>query len=194
MESQNATPFVQDHGYKKCVQSSSLVEKCKQPNIRFVLVPSSSVSCCRNRCLLKRLGRYFVGGGRGDIKSNGSGRMVSPGGGSTHNCAGIYGGPADSMQVPISHCRKDSDGQVRQLNSVYLHQQDGWDKVPSSLSTGHTTLGVVSGHRHLTSFSTPARRGQPTGRCLVPPLSAKQGVGSSLSSCKLSFSQCGIGL
>ena len=74
---------------------------------------------------------------------------------------------------------------------MYIHKQDGRDKVLPSLPSDHGPIAMVSGQGHGPTIASSSGGGQSTGRCSVPPLFAKQGVGPQLSRSSLSFHNVG---
>ena len=95
------------------------------------------------------------------------------------------------MSFSVPHCGKDSHGQNGQYDSVYIHKQDGRDKVLPSLPSDHGPIAMVSGQGHGPTIASSSGGGQSTGRCSVPPLFAKQGVGPQSSHSSVSFHNVG---
>ena len=191
VEVQNFPIKSQSVGIKQSVSGHGLVEKHQQFNIRFAPVPSSSVGCHHDRCILKRMGRCVVGGGRGAAQSVNSRCLVLPTGSPTYKRSRVSGCARDSIQVSSPLDEQNSDGQVGQYDSMLIHSQDRGDKVPTSLSVDHSTLGVVQKQQHSATFSTSPRGGQSTSRCFVTPFSAKQGMGFTLPDNQLSVHHVG---
>ena len=181
----------QNHGNKRSVSSTSVVETHSKPIIRFAPIPSSNTGCSHDRCLFKRLGGCVEGGGWGASKSHVSRDLVPTTSQSSHQYSRIQGSISSPSILSHSTSKQDSSHKVRQFNSLCLHKKHGGHSVSTDVSRGHVPMGMVLAGEHSSALPAHTRNRQLSGGRLVPTAVSSQGMESALQGCHNTVSGVG---
>ena len=157
------------------------MDKHQQSPIRFTTVPSSASGCDHNRCILKRLGRGHCRVTGSTSTNSMSGDLVSTAGGSSYKPFGVESSFSSSEVFPVSHQEQNRSSEVGQYHGLHLHQQDGGDKVPATVSGSDRSVGLVLASQHRSSISSHTGGRQHSRGCSVQTDSAGTRMESSFS-------------
>ena len=144
-------PLVQRGSYvSRGVGRASMVVSQTQSVNRDAFSVSRTSSCVGHGCVFDRLG------GSRRLQS-GSGSLDSQGVIGTHQCFGDVGSRKGSVSTVSVGSRKESVGEVGQLDGSCIHQQTGRNQVLQSLSACPENSALVLESQHLSSGYSHSR-------------------------------------